>query len=55
MLLFRVLVFSFLFLGCSIKEPNIQEVNKKINELEVLITSLSPKVDRREAKLLYTP
>ena len=51
--LLKVVLFSssvFLFLACSVKEPVLKEVNKRVNELEVLVLNLNPKVSHLEAR-----
>lgn len=52
MLFFRLLVFSFLLVACSVKEPSSHKLNSEINKLEILVDSLSPKVNSFEAKSL---
>ncbi|CAA6817659.1 MAG: Unknown protein [uncultured Sulfurovum sp.] len=49
-MLFRLLFFLFLLLGCSVKEPSVEVLNEKIRNLELLLIGLSPNVSRMEAK-----
>ena len=48
-MLIRLLLFSFVFLACSVKQPSLEVINKRVNELESLIVGLSPRVSRNEA------
>ena len=48
-MLLRLFLFSFLFLGCSVKHPSLDVINKRVYELESLIVGLSPTISRNEA------
>ena len=48
-MLVRVFFFAFIFLGCSLKQPSSNVINKSVNKLESLILGLSSKVLRNEA------
>ncbi|CAA6816596.1 MAG: Unknown protein [uncultured Sulfurovum sp.] len=51
-MLLRVILLSFIFLGCSVKELSIQQSDQKVRELETLLITLSPKISRVEARSL---
>jgi len=46
---FRLIIFTFFFLGCSIKQPTLKEQNRQIQNLAFILVQLSPKIDQREA------
>jgi len=43
------LLFTLLFLGCSVPQPTVQETNVKVRTLENLIVTLSPSIQKKEA------
>ena len=47
---YRVVLLSLLFLGCSVQQPSLLTVNKRVVRLEKLLLHLNPNVDAKEAK-----
>jgi len=45
----RLFFFALLFVACAVKQPSVDVVNKRVNELQALIVGLSPHVRRDEA------
>ena len=48
-MLVRLVLFSFVFLACSARQPSINVINKNVNKLNSLIVGLSPTVSKNEA------
>jgi len=48
-MLVRLFLFSFVFLACAVKQPSVNSINKKVDRLQDLIVSLSPKISKKEA------
>jgi hypothetical protein len=48
-MLFRSLLLTLLFVGCSVQQPSPKVQQQKINTLSSMLSSLHPTVDRGEA------
>lgn len=46
---FRVFVFLYFMIGCSVKQPSLNEQQKSIQTLARMVIALNPQVDRQEA------
>jgi len=45
----RVLLFAFIFVGCGVKTPSVEVLNKEVKELQGLMVALAPQVREEEA------
>jgi len=49
MLIIKVLLFALFFVGCSVKTPPVEVLNKEVRELQGLMMLLGPQVRQEEA------